>query len=109
MTPRQAEGRGAQSPAIAIPLTTSTDQDADHHHRSGEHRHGRDLPMVAAVAVPPIGRRTMWMLWVASCCLCGLAHRHQAGAPVGGVRDATCGGGAYYVRVVRQQVRKVAA
>lgn len=76
---------------------------------TGNPRQSRDLPIVAAVAVPPIGRlRRLWMLWAASCCYCGYAHLHRAGSPVG-AREAGCGKGSYYVRVVREQRPEAAA
>jgi hypothetical protein len=70
-------------------------------------RHGRDLPTVAAV--PPTGRRALWMWWVARCALCGSAHLHRAGSSVGGVRGAGCGRGTYYARIICEQRQEVAA
>lgn len=72
-------------------------------------RQDRQRDLVAAVAVPPVGRRHLWMLWVPACPHCGLAHRHVAAGPVGGVREPTCGGPTYSVQIPREQRRGGAA
>lgn len=68
-----------------------------------------DLIVAVATAVPPLGRRTLWLHWVPSCPFCGYGHAHRAGGLTGGIRQAGCGRGSYYVRVRRTQGRAVAA
>lgn len=70
-------------------------------------RDGRHL-VVSAIAIPPLGRRRLWLLLVQSCSWCSCSHVHRAGSPTGGLRYAGCGGGQYYVQVVRAQGRVAA-
>ncbi len=101
---------GAAHPGSARPSVRAalqpTDQNAE---GTAPDRHWRDLPIGAAVAVPPIGqRRRLWMLWAASRGYAGYADLHRAGSPVGGVQREGCGQGSYYVLVVREQGRAAA-
>jgi hypothetical protein len=65
------------------------------------------LRTAIAIAVPPLGRRRMWLLLVESCPNCGYSHVHRALGSTGGRRAGTCGT-SYYVRVVRSQGRTAA-
>ena len=64
--------------------------------QSKVHSSRTSVPRVAATCYPPSGRRTQPLLIVRSCVLCGGAHAHR-GSEAGGLRDAGCGKGAYYL------------
>lgn len=97
------DGGQDTTPAAVTKSIATTKQD------HGKGSAPRRLPTVNAIAVPPLGRRTLWMHWVASCCYCGYGHAHRSPGITAGVRESGCHRGTYYVRVQRAQGRAVAA
>ena len=65
------------------------------------------LPVANAIAVPPVGRRRLWLWLVRSCPYCALTHVHRAGGIDGAARTGGCGRD-YFVRVVRSEGRAAA-
>lgn len=102
MSPNDSGGQ-VTSPAATTKIATATKPQPPQPPQPI--RDGRHL-VVSATAVPPLGRRALWLLLVSSCPLCGgYSHVHRAGSPTGGIRNAGCGRGSYYVQVVRAQGR----
>lgn len=106
MSERENAGRGLH-PAPGVNITATQQEPAStpasRAKRSAQHR----LPVVNAIAVPPLGRRRMWLLLVDSCPWCRLAHVHRAASSHGGRRYGCCGR-PYHVRVLRAQGRSAA-
>lgn len=99
---RKNSGAGAASTDPA-PTITAAPTPQDRCHGSASPR----LPVAIATAVPPLGRRRLWLLLVEACPHCTYAHVHRAAAAIGGARAGGCGR-TYYVRVARAQGRTAA-
>lgn len=94
MSPQNATGdRPASQPPMQKISAATKQQDQDE--GSGNGRQSQ-VVVVSALAYPPAGRRTLWLLVVHSCPFCVARGPHVHRGPLaGGIRRAGCGRGRY--------------
>lgn len=106
---RARNENGAEAP----PSATATLANPHRHHATGtdpmltapaDGHQSRPLryPVLTAVAHPPSGRRTRWLVITGPCVFCGGGrHRHDAIdlASAGGARRAGCQSGTYWLAI----------